>query len=405
MFFERITLLAIALASLSSSALAENLTPNLQINGFATAGASTVTKDHGGRYLSSAFAPNDGIDNDGNFSNDNVLGIQLNYQLDERTDLVGQLVSSGRENYETHAEWAYLGYRVNDNLRLRAGRFALPIYMYSENIRVGQAYPWARLPTETYVTFVPSSNGMDALYRLPLGDWNLDAQAYTGRSAFSNSILSAEFKHQLGANLTLGNGSFSVRAGYNTGDVSIELDPSLLLPEIKDVKGSFTDLGMSYDDGRWFAAAEITQARTGGYAPDTDAGFISVGHYFGKWLPYVMFSKSNAVKGDECRSAFNATITATLTPFGLASYAPAFADAACRGQEREQTSYSAGFRYDVSKRTSLKLEVDHVTDFHNTPGLFGNLPTQPGPLGVPVPGTLTDDDSTNVITFNINATF
>lgn len=41
---------------------------------------------------------------------------------------------------------------------------------------------------------------------------------------------------------------------------------------------------------------------------------------------------------------------------------------------------------------SLKLEVDHVQDFHNSQGYFTGV-------------VLSDDDSTDVITANVNATF
>lgn len=398
--FPRPTRLALALFLLSGTALADNLTPSLQLNGFATAGFTTVTDDFGGRYLGNALMPGSGMDDDGSFDLDNVLGIQLSYQVDERIDLVGQLISTGKESYDTRAEWAYLAYRVNDNLRLRAGRFALPLYMYSENIHVGQAYPWARLPVELYAG-VPFSNsdGVDVLYRVALGDWDLNAQAYQGQLFADNQAYSTTVKNLHGANVTLGKDSLSLRLGYNEAKTSVVFNPFLGLPYPNAVsaKTTFADLGLGYDDGRWFAAAEAIQFRLAGYINDMDAGFVSVGHYFGKWLPYVMWSKVNSVNGDECRTTF-LPLFALLGPA-----APAYADATCRGQEREQTSYSVGFRYDATRHVSLKLEVDHVTDFHDTAGLFGALPPVPGP--VTVPGTLRDSDSTEVITFNVNAAF
>lgn len=400
--------LAVALAAAGSTALAEGIdSSKLKINGFATAGASFATKDFNGIYLGSAFEPTAGVDQDGSYNNDNVLGIQLSYALDDSFDLVGQLVATGRSDYQTAADWAYIAYRYNDRLRLRAGRFAAPYFMYSESLKVGQAYPWARTPSELYAGIpVSSTDGFDALYRQPLGDWNLDFQLTLGGSAEEY----AKVKNTHGLNISLSNGSLTLRAGYSASNIDLNLGKNPFGSstaqlgylfntygvdlDARNGDASFADVGTIYDDGDWFLAAEYGQLRLEGFLPDTDAGYVSVGHYFGKWLPYVMFSKVNTVKADECIAALAPAVTnafASSIPNGMTVAGAAYVS--CQGTE--QTSYTAGFRYDVNRRVSAKLEVDHVTDFHNTPGLFSGLPG----------GVLTDDDATDIITFNVNAAF
>ncbi|MDF3029687.1 MAG: rane protein [Moraxellaceae bacterium] len=395
--------LTLVLVTDCSPLLAEELSTNLHVNGFGTAGFTSVTEDFGGEYLGNPLLGVEGIDEDGSFSFDNVLGLQVRYQADERLDLVGQLVSVGREDYDTRAEWAYAAYRVNDNLRLRAGRFAMPLYLYSENIHVGQAYPWARLPVEVYATGAFSNvDGVDALYRMPMGDWGLDLQALVGRQDVNELAFSATANNLYSVNATLGNDAFRVRASYSEAEADFTFSPFLLLPApinapfppIDDEKISFSSLGMTFDDGRWFAAAEAIQFRFDGWTADREAAFASVGHYFGKWMPYVMVSKANAVEGDECRSTF-ANYPPVAGAFGPA--APVFAQGFCSASEQEQTSYSTGFRYDISPRSSLKLQVDHVTDFHGTPGHF-TAPATPT-------GTLGDDDRSEIITVNLNTAF
>ena len=142
--------LAVALASLAPLSHAENVSAKLRINGFATAGASWVTDDFNSLYNADTFLPRSGTDENGNFTDANVLGIQLNYALDDQYDLVGQLVSKGIEGYETRADWAYIAYKASDRLRVRAGRFAAPFFLFSDNRNVGQAYAWATLPVELY---------------------------------------------------------------------------------------------------------------------------------------------------------------------------------------------------------------------------------------------------------------
>jgi hypothetical protein len=414
-------------------AQAESLTPKLQINGFATAGGTWLTEDFDQFYLGD-------IDEQGSWQRDSVLGLQLSYALDDKFDLVGQLVSSGSADFQTEAEWAYVAYRLNDNLRFRAGRFAAPWFMYTESLRVGQAFPWARLPVELYNGIdINSLNGVDMLYRQPLGDWNLDAQVSLGGSR--NSYL--KVKNNRGLNVNLSNSSFTLHAGYSEAELGIEVakDPSgnsgqqaAYLMNLygvdmnqKGERATFTDLGMTFDDGSWMAAAEFGQLRLDGFANDFDAGYVSVGHYFGKWLPYVLASKINLVKVEECTAEFQPAVdnaqmlatTANTQASGLEAYA-AFTgdpvDAAVAAQARaqanaaaggavlasqasyslcntsEQTSYSVGFRYDATKNVSLKMQVDHVRDFNGTQGRFQGA--FPGP-----------DESTQVITFNVNAAF
>jgi hypothetical protein len=397
--------LGLALAGLGLSASAENLSPNLQINGFATAGTSWVSKDFGAVYLGSPFNKNrvgrEGLTNDPAFDFDNVLGLQLNYQLDEQFDLVGQLVSEGKEGYTTQAEWAYVAYRYNDSLRFRAGRFAFPVYMYSETLHVGQSYPWARPPVELYAA-VPLTNidGADMLYRQALGDWNLDAQLYVGASSTDY----AATRDSRGINLTLNNNALTLHAGYSQSSVDLNFtglptfagstdptspvyNPLAVLAITSNASASFADAGITYDDGSWFAAGEYGQLRLSGFVSDSDAGFVSVGHYFGKWLPYLMWSQANAVNGEQC-------INQAYPIFaGFDPNAGADTQAFCKAQQNEQTSYSLGFRYDVTKRVSLKGEVDHVIGLGHTPGLFSGVDSSNPPTG------------TDVFTFNVNAAF
>lgn len=413
--------LALGFAALAPLAHGESVTSKLQINGFATAGGSWVTEDFNTRYNADPFLPDSGTEENGNFTDFNVLGIQFTYALDERFDLVGQMVSKGSQNYETNAAWAYIAYKANDQLRVRTGRFAAPFFLFSENRNVGQAYPWARPPVEVYGAVpIDSLDGLDILFRQPLGNWNVDAQLTAGGSRNENSSL----KNSTNVGVTLSNNNFSVRAGYSESKLDVVFGKNPFgtgtnqLGYLMNTYGvdldaheedaSFADIGAIYDDGNWLVIAEYGERRISRFLSDQDAGYLTVGHYFGQWLPYVMYSKINTVMGDECQADLgpalaNASAAAAqaFAVFGPASpeYAQAVGMAQAVGGStyllcagNEQTSYSAGFRYDATKQVSVKLQVDHVRDFHNTPGYFSGV-------------VLTDDDSTDVITFNVNATF
>lgn len=467
--------MALAVATLATAAQAENLTPNLQLNGFATAGGAWVSDDFDGRINGNVFN-NKGVTEDLNFQIDNVLGLQFTYALDDKFDLVAQLVSDGKNDYKTEAEWAYVAYRMNDNLRFRAGRFTSPFFMYSESLNVGQAYPWVRLPIELYGgLYLKSMDGVDMQFRQALSDsWGLEAQLYAGESYGPFG----KVRNGGGLNLNLSNDALTLHAGYGFGKVDFNVaadqggatieQVEYLLEQFggtMNTKGndvSFADLGATYDDGNWYLFAEYGQLRIKGWSTDWDAGILTVGHYFGKWLPFVSASDSNPVKTEECVGEFgvasnNANMalanytflrdtavadatTATTSSIALnyqagvelatngptLTYASLLQQAAvqdaaataaslqaginqiavdqvtaaiplvssaasviCPG--KEQTTYTAGFRYDATKNVSFKAQIDHVRDFNNTQGF--------------TTGTTSQPDKLNMFSFNINAAF
>lgn len=356
--------LATLIAGMSSIALAENITPNLKFNGFATATVSVLNDDQGGEYIPDLYGY-PGISQTANFGLDSLIGLQFDYRVNEQINVVAQLVAQGRNDYEVNAEWAYIGYQINDQLRLRAGRFGLPTFMFSETIHVGQSYPWARLPVEVY-NGVPVTNfdGVDLLYRQPLGDWNLDAQVLVGGS--NTELFRTE--NAIGANVSLSNGDLTARVGIVSSKLT--LDSTALIPTpacpllcVYEAPTSFANAGFLYDNGKLFLAGELSQLKVDGWLKDWNAGYISAGFYQGKWMSYVLWSKINATNGDEC-----------LNNPGCA---PQFASS-----YEEQSTLAAGAKYTLSSNVNLKGQYDHVHNFNGTTGLMSGGPTPPDAFGV-----------------------
>lgn len=369
--------LAALLAGSSYAAHAENITPNLKFNGFATASAGMLTDDQGGEYLQDLNG-HAGLTENPSFGLESLIGLQFDYQVNEQINVVAQLVAQGRNNYQAEAEWAYIGYQIDDNWRVRAGRFALPTFMYSETIHVGQSYPWVRLPSEAYFG-VPVTNfdGADLLYRHALGSWNLNAQLLMGGSNAERF----RTENARGFNVSLSNENLTIRAGVVDSELTFPVEcavslpsgtPGITLPgtltpcplDVKEEQTVFSNLGAVYDDGQWFAAAEVSQLTIHGWLNDWNAGYASVGHYFGKWLPFVLWSKINTINGDECTNGAVAGFCSLSTNY------------------QEQTTYAVGARYALRSNVSVKGQYDYVHDFHGTTGFLSGGPTPPDDFGV-----------------------
>ncbi|WP_334187605.1 hypothetical protein [Noviherbaspirillum sp.] len=80
------------------TSMAEDVTRNLQVNGFATASAAWLDNDQGGEYIQDAYG-NPGYTEKPDFGKESVAGLQITYRIDDRSNLVTQLLSEGRNEY------------------------------------------------------------------------------------------------------------------------------------------------------------------------------------------------------------------------------------------------------------------------------------------------------------------
>ena len=131
--------LAVCLASLPALAVEQG---EYQFNGFGTVG---ITHMCGESDLDYGIQ---GQTNDG-WRGDQLskLAVQLRYGITDTLSVTGQLgTKPTQDSWEAGPGNLYLAWQANDNLTLRGGRLATPVYMYSETLNVGFSYPWLRLP-------------------------------------------------------------------------------------------------------------------------------------------------------------------------------------------------------------------------------------------------------------------
>jgi hypothetical protein len=132
-------------------------------------------------------------------------------------------------------------------------------------------------------------------------------------------------------------------------------------------------MGATYDPGSWFATGEWARFDTHSVLGAKTAWYVSGGHRFGGWTPYLTYAREKAdsetsvaglgLQGLPPQAAGTAAfLNQTLN--GLLGLVPA------------QHTVSAGVRWDFMRNAALKVQVDDVRVDSGSRGTFGNF--QPG---------------------------
>ena len=305
----RVLGLAICLASTSAFALEQG---EALINGFGTVGVTHLGGEDDGRGYGLSGQTNDSWRGD----QLSKFGAQLTYGVTDTVGLTLQTTAKAySDEWKANLEWAYLSWQSTDNLMLRFGRLRTPVYMYSETIDVGFAYPWLRLPDEVY-SQVQLSNyeGADLVYNLPLSFATVSFQVAGGVAKNRDYYLYDEefdidYDNVFGASVSLATNDYgTVRIGYVEADIETEISGSFtdifgnpssatLLALDKD-KGKFTSIGYQYDNGTWLTANEWTsRVIENDNTHSTDSFYLMGGRRFGDFLAHVTYAQLDEDEG------------------------------------------------------------------------------------------------------------
>lgn len=394
---------------LSSASLAASITPELKINGFATAGVAWLDDNLSGMGTTAAGVPQRytahymqnsygriGISEEFNTKYDSVAGLQFDYQVNEQTNMVLQMVGKGQfDSFKPQAEWAYIRYAMSENWIARAGRVGFQGFMISDSMQVGHSYVWARPPAEVYAnTPVASSQGLDITYRQGMGDWMFNAELFGGAADTTDGRLAIQDIVSL--YLTLSHENLTVRGGalrFNLAN-NIALAP---LPNLDDRRsGRFGSVGFMYDDGKWVFNGEFVQQRVIDWPADFDAGYVTLGYHFGRFLPYVYWAKIDTVNDDGKTVASIGPTPPAATPINTRP-----------SSIFEQTTYAVGLRFDPKPGVSLKAQAEHITGMDDFNGMFRFTPGAQSQAVSATVGAqvLPELKSTNLFSLNINVAF
>jgi hypothetical protein len=400
---------AVAVATLlgSHAAFAADAAPEFRFSGFATFGVVHSDNDEAD-FIGTRFAPNGaGYTRSTSFTPDTKAGGQMNVSFGDRFSAVVQVVSQHQHDnsFTPQIEWANVKYKVTDDLSVRAGRIALPAYALSESRFVGYSYVWVRPPVDVYsVLPITSNDGVDFSWRASFGDANNVLQGFYGVNETKAPGAEVKTKPAWGFSDTLEVGSLTAHATYI--NITLDLDIPELAPlytgiqqfaagaaqvplapfqaaaasalavydeyKLEDMKMSAVSLGLTYDPGQWFAAAEYVRFNGKGLIGDSTAWHLTGGYRLGAWTPYVAYAtstgKANTSEGISTEGAPELAEAAAGLNAGLNGSVQSFAF--------EQKTATVGVRWDVVRNVAIKAQYDRVSAGDGTAGRFANA--QPG---------------------------
>jgi hypothetical protein len=380
-----IGILCVSLAGQVFPAVAATSLEGISISGFLTAGTTYADKQ---LLPNTKAVSQDGtIENTPGFTSDSRLGLQISAKVNQDISVTGQLLAKAREeNSNVNADWAFVSYRVNEPISIRAGKIKFPTFLISDYYEVGYAYPWIRPPQEVYTSNpITTLNGVDVLARFRFGDMAVLFQPYYGvsrgakalvpqeaatafpicydafiasfRPCDPGTVLYTDFTADAlhGFNLSLSSDIFTVRVGA----LQTKVNASAFGVFQDTAKFSSAGVTMDWHNVVFYSEAfkRKIEGRANAAFPDQKGYYATLGYRFGKWLPVI----TTARLSDNDNPT---TSSDPMFPFV--------------GVPLKQTSKTLGLRYEIGNASALKFEAQKVTPEKGTRGLLISDPNGAG---------------------------
>jgi len=293
---------------------------------------ATYWNDHAGKHV--------------DFTHHSLIGLQLNTEVVDDLELSVTLLGKGKEEYSAEFAWFYATYTVTDNSSIRFGRLKVPIFMVSNYIDIGHAYPWVTPPPEAYsINVIDSNDGLEYIF---------ESDLFGSTFLFNTYVGSDKNKHNLSPSYINSNDNTKIPK-YETGDkiqfdahdifgleISFATDyvtfrashnQAIIDSEELSISGarmSFGGFGIIIDVSNFVLYAEAvhrfsTDEMQAAF-PDQNSEYVTLGYKISKFMPYVTYASID--KGKK------------KTKYGLI-----------------QESTSLGLRYDVNTKMAIKLQA------------------------------------------------
>ena len=326
--------------------------PMFKFGGFGTLGFTHSSLDLGDYVIDSSMPKGAGRSYDFAVSNNSRAAAHVNASFTQKVSALFQVDSEYRSDgtYRPEVEWISVKYSFTPNSYVRAGRIVLPTFMDSENRDVGYSYTWVHPPVDLYHQLaIPSSDGIDVMYRSEIGEAGNTVKAIYGRNTIERPNTKSTSRDMWGVFDTFEYGPATIHAGYQQRQSST-------LNTLTGVTGEWvqnTDVtaGASYDPGDWFVISEWIQRRS---TYKASAMYVSGGYRIDKFTPYVLYSQNSP-------GSFQPNSSPTASVIERAN--------------RSQSTGSVGLRWDFMRNYDFKIQYDQVKLSDHSNGYLVNVPT------------------------------
>jgi hypothetical protein len=311
---------------------------------------------------------------------DSLLGVQLTGAVTSALDAQAQTIlrRNAQGVWRPEVARAFLRYRPNQSLMVRAGRIGLGVYLLGDALDVGYSYLTIRPPVEVYGMLASDEfDGADATFSRQLGDGVGRLRLLGGRLPYETalpdgSVVTLENVKILGMTADYLYRQWQTRAALieiHVPGVRDPVAPALaqtgFAPAIalageldRSPQNSYgVEVGALYD-GDPLQGALVLVHLNSDYVqgPKFNSGFAQVGYRIAQLTPYAALSMTENF----------GTAQSTGLP-ALPALQPLIA-AAQEDQTAMQTTqrdFSVGVRYDFAAHMDLKAQIDRVWLHHS----------------------------------------
>jgi hypothetical protein len=374
-------------------------TTSLRLSGFGSLGLSHVDAPSGWGYRRELTQGGSG--HRWRHDVDTRLGVQVNYSLGSRFELVAQAIAKNRGAYAGDSdplEWAYAAYRPHADWTLRVGRVNLDAFLMADYRNVGYGFTAARPPVELYAVLPTTLDGGDVARSWFHGDaqWRAKLMVGTAQIGDFHTGEPGRVRDVVGFMLSREEGGLLLRASAARTRIELDLGStqaavdalgqlgSLPVPVVADqarmlrdrlgaaaIWGTFLELGLRYERADWQWSAEVVRISAAPLVKQSSA-YATVGHRLGDWTPYVGYGHTRDAMPVTPTPAWQAVLTPVLGPAGAAQsqmLGTLITEAVNRSRV-QQSSWSLGARWDFHPQAALKLQWDRIRVDAGGPGLW-----------------------------------
>jgi len=314
-----------------------------------------------------ALFPDSLYDDNVDWKNESLFGVQINASLNDTVSAVGQIVASGADDFEADFAWAYINFAFENGLGMKLGRQRLAFYRYSDYLDVGYAYPWIRPPSSVYTAGLRNVDGISFNYAHSFGSWNSYAQflygGYEGDVKVGGVVQQQKTENLMSFVWELDYDSWAfLRLSYHLPRNSVRgvaldtLVDALIAdgrPELASRLATdgdtakFFEIAGQVDLGNWFVNAEFTSRKreNAAHFSDKQDWYTSVGYRAGAFTPLLTYGHRSGDPQLEFLDEF-----APNDPFYNRVRNAILKD------ELDDSYLSAGLRWDFLSNTALKLD-------------------------------------------------